>query len=181
MSDDVARLAKFLGMMGSDHDGEILNAARMAEKLRKSLNKSWSALLTGASDSKSNSSDFLARMKAEMQVFNLQQRVAQLEKELATKSAGGYGAGAKASAKASSTKSGPRKHSGKGPSPMLAEAIKLARRADGVTREELKSVSNKQQPWTEMLKNAERFGYTFSTEREWRFGRYRTTYYLTPV
>lgn len=47
---DTNRLAKFLGMMGSQHDGEVLNAARMAEKIRREANKSWASLLSGDSE-----------------------------------------------------------------------------------------------------------------------------------
>ena len=43
---DRARLAKILGLIGSEHDGEVLTAARMAEKLRKEANISWDQLLT---------------------------------------------------------------------------------------------------------------------------------------
>lgn len=65
MSDSLSRLAKFLGMLGSDHDGEVLNAARMAEKLRKELNKSWDNLVTGKSDSRGSSfEDAIWRMRA---------------------------------------------------------------------------------------------------------------------
>lgn len=39
------RLAAVLGMMGSDHDGEVLSAARMAEKLRREAGVTWHELL----------------------------------------------------------------------------------------------------------------------------------------
>jgi hypothetical protein len=42
-----AQLARVLGMLGSQHDGEVLAAARQAERLRKNLNHSWAALLSG--------------------------------------------------------------------------------------------------------------------------------------
>ena len=42
------KLAAVLSMMGSQHDGEVLNAARLAEKIRRSAGLSWSDLLTGA-------------------------------------------------------------------------------------------------------------------------------------
>jgi hypothetical protein len=35
------RLAKLLGMMGSDHDGEALNAARMADRLVHESGVTW--------------------------------------------------------------------------------------------------------------------------------------------
>jgi hypothetical protein len=39
------RLARTLGMLGSDHDGEVLNAARQAERIRRALGCGWDALL----------------------------------------------------------------------------------------------------------------------------------------
>ena len=42
-----AKLAAVLGMMGSDHDGEVLSAARTAERLRRATNLTWSQLLIG--------------------------------------------------------------------------------------------------------------------------------------
>jgi hypothetical protein len=41
-------LVKVLGMLGSDHDGEILNAARSAERLRRKLGVSWDDLIVEA-------------------------------------------------------------------------------------------------------------------------------------
>ena len=41
------QLARMLAMMGSAHDGEVLNAARLAERARRNLNKSSSDLLAG--------------------------------------------------------------------------------------------------------------------------------------
>jgi hypothetical protein len=38
-------LVKTLGMLGSDHDGEIVNAARAAEKQRRKLGLTWDQLL----------------------------------------------------------------------------------------------------------------------------------------
>jgi hypothetical protein len=45
--DAVARslLVKILGLLGSDHDGEVLNAAKRAEEQRKLMGKSWAELL----------------------------------------------------------------------------------------------------------------------------------------
>jgi hypothetical protein len=37
-------------MLGSDHDGEVLSAARMVEKLRRSLNMTWDQLLVSAAE-----------------------------------------------------------------------------------------------------------------------------------
>lgn len=39
------RLAAVLGMLGSDHDGEVLNAARTAERLRRDAGVTWQELL----------------------------------------------------------------------------------------------------------------------------------------
>jgi hypothetical protein len=38
---DRARLAKLLGMMGSVHDGEVVAAARQAERLRSDAGLTW--------------------------------------------------------------------------------------------------------------------------------------------
>jgi Zn finger protein HypA/HybF involved in hydrogenase expression len=38
-------LAKTLGMLGSDHEGEKLNAAEQAEKLRRELGMTWRQLM----------------------------------------------------------------------------------------------------------------------------------------
>jgi hypothetical protein len=35
------RLARLLGVMGSDHDGEVLNAARMADRLVREQGATW--------------------------------------------------------------------------------------------------------------------------------------------
>jgi hypothetical protein len=43
---DRDRLVKLLGMLGSAHDREILNAARAAEKLRREAGKSWPEILS---------------------------------------------------------------------------------------------------------------------------------------
>ena len=42
---DLEKLAKFLGMLGSDYDGERLNAAAAAENLRRKLGMTWPELL----------------------------------------------------------------------------------------------------------------------------------------
>jgi hypothetical protein len=47
-SGDRTLLVKALGMLGSDQDGEVLNAARMAEKLRRKLGMSWDKLIVEA-------------------------------------------------------------------------------------------------------------------------------------
>ena len=38
---DAERLAKMLGMLGSSHDGEVVAAARQAERIRASLGLLW--------------------------------------------------------------------------------------------------------------------------------------------
>jgi hypothetical protein len=42
---DRALLAKLLGMLGSSHDGEVLNAARLVERERRRCGKTWEELL----------------------------------------------------------------------------------------------------------------------------------------
>lgn len=49
-SPEVQRLARLLGMLGSDHDGEVLSAARHAEALRKKIGKDWLTLLSPIND-----------------------------------------------------------------------------------------------------------------------------------
>lgn len=44
---DLAKMAKILAMLGSSHEGEVLNAARKAEDLRRRLGVTWDALLGG--------------------------------------------------------------------------------------------------------------------------------------
>jgi hypothetical protein len=48
---DLQRLVKVCGMLGSQHDGEVVAAARQAEKLRKALGLSWSDLLVSPAQS----------------------------------------------------------------------------------------------------------------------------------
>jgi hypothetical protein len=42
---DLQRLARVCGLLGSEHDGEALAAARQAEKIRKKLGLTWEELL----------------------------------------------------------------------------------------------------------------------------------------
>ncbi|MFL5281848.1 MAG: hypothetical protein ACJ8AW_12860 [Rhodopila sp.] len=42
---DLHRLARVCGLLGSEHDGEVLAAARQAEKIRKKLGVTWEELL----------------------------------------------------------------------------------------------------------------------------------------
>jgi hypothetical protein len=48
-SSDRLLMVKALGMLGSIHDGEILNAARTVERLRQKLNATWEQLIVKAS------------------------------------------------------------------------------------------------------------------------------------
>jgi hypothetical protein len=43
---DRARLVKLLGMLGSDHDGEVLNAARHIEAMVRASGSDWDRLLS---------------------------------------------------------------------------------------------------------------------------------------
>jgi hypothetical protein len=43
--DAAAKLVKILGMLGSDHDGECIAAARQATRLIKSYNATWERVL----------------------------------------------------------------------------------------------------------------------------------------
>jgi hypothetical protein len=45
-NENTRRLAKVLGMLGSSHDGEVVNAARQAEEIRRRLGRTWEELLT---------------------------------------------------------------------------------------------------------------------------------------
>ena len=45
---DRKRLVKLLGLLGSEHDGEVVAAARLAERLRRSAGVSWSEMLQPA-------------------------------------------------------------------------------------------------------------------------------------
>ena len=42
---DLRRLARVCGLLGSEHDGEVLAAARQAEKIRKKVGLTWEELL----------------------------------------------------------------------------------------------------------------------------------------
>jgi len=84
MSDSLEKLAKLLGMMGSAHDGEVANAARLAERHRKEIGKTWGELLTGATSGSSKNADFeymMRALRAEDENFKLRQRLRELEAE----------------------------------------------------------------------------------------------------
>ena len=46
--DERKKIIQLLGMLGSDHDGEVLNAARLAHKLLGYHNLSWYELMNGS-------------------------------------------------------------------------------------------------------------------------------------
>src|SRR5690348_2846561 len=43
---DRERLAKLLGLLGSNHDGEVLAAARQAERLRSAAGVTWADIIS---------------------------------------------------------------------------------------------------------------------------------------
>lgn len=45
---DLQRLAKVLGLLGSDHSGEVLSAARQAESMRLTAGLTWQQILAPA-------------------------------------------------------------------------------------------------------------------------------------
>ena len=47
---DRGRLAQVLGMLGSAHDGEIVNAARLAVRMLKEAGLTWPQLLDGGQE-----------------------------------------------------------------------------------------------------------------------------------
>ena|SRR6516162_7228241 len=47
---DRSRLAQVLGMMGSAHDGEVLNATRLAVRILKEAELTWPQLLDGGQE-----------------------------------------------------------------------------------------------------------------------------------
>ena len=64
------------------------------------------------------------------------------------------------------------------PSDIMKAAIKLAERKQGVTRADLKEVSDRPLPWTIMLKDAERWGYKFTMGPAPEGSGSRTVYHL---
>ena len=79
MSDALTKLSRVLGMMGSEHDGEVLNAARVAERMRRDMNKSWAVLLSGSSGSGNNTELLLRALRAEDKLIRTEVRAAQAE------------------------------------------------------------------------------------------------------
>jgi hypothetical protein len=45
---DRERVAKLLGMLGSEHDGEVVAAGRAADRLVRASGLTWRAVLVGA-------------------------------------------------------------------------------------------------------------------------------------
>jgi len=54
---DRERLVKLLGMLGSDHDGEVLNAARHIEAMVRTSGSDWDKLLSPAPKRSSDRTD----------------------------------------------------------------------------------------------------------------------------
>jgi hypothetical protein len=82
MSDSLKQLAGVLGMMGSAHDGEVLNAARMAERLRKKLDKTWPVLLSGAGEAPDVSSYVIRALRAESRALRAEERASEFERRV---------------------------------------------------------------------------------------------------
>jgi len=72
MSNSLTQLAGVLGMMGSSSDGEALNAARLAEKLRLKMDKSWGDLLTPTNSNGGDTMMRAARAEARVAMLTLQ-------------------------------------------------------------------------------------------------------------
>lgn len=158
MSDSVIQLAKFLGMLGSHHDGEVLNAARIAERLRKQLDKTWVALLTGAQSS-SQSNDLRCAearaLAAEKRTRELESLVVALERKITTLHA-------QCAPSGSSARSRSRRSDHPLADTALGQGIQLALRPQGVTLAELRQLSGEADTlWWEVFKNCERYGYCF--------------------
>jgi hypothetical protein len=45
---DKEKIALILGLLGSEHDGEVVAAARQAERLRQKIGTTWIELLSAA-------------------------------------------------------------------------------------------------------------------------------------
>lgn len=54
------RLAKILGMLGSEHDGEVLNAGRQAEAVRREAGLTWVQIIHGQEDEEGEVEDEFA-------------------------------------------------------------------------------------------------------------------------
>jgi hypothetical protein len=176
-SDSVIQLAKFLGMLGSNHDGEVLNAARIAERFRKTLDKTWIALLTGAQSNDLPGAEARV-LAAEQYARELESRVAALERKIAAMHAQRAPSGSSA-----------RSHSGRSDhSPgnsALGHGIQLALRSQGVTLAELRQLScetlgDADTLWWVMFKDCERYGYRFWATK-FRGDHSRAVYHLERI
>ena len=159
VSDSVIQLAKFLGMLGSNHDGEVLNAARIAERLRKKLDKTWVALLTSAPSADDLSGAEVRALAAETRARELEGRVAALERKIATMRAQRAPFG-------SSARSHSRRSDHCPADSSLRQGIGLALRPQGVTLAELRQLEGEllgdaDTLWWVMFKDCERYGYRF--------------------
>lgn len=106
---DTTQLIAVLGMLGSQFDGEALNAARLAERMRLKMNKTWQQLLSGGSSS-SDLGYMTRALRAERMVADLTMRVGSLERELADlrQRAGSSSAGSSAGSSSTGSTSRPR-------------------------------------------------------------------------
>lgn len=77
------RLIKLLGLLGSFHEGEIVNAARQIEKERKGLGIGWSDLLTTSHEALKKERDIYkaALMKDDRTIEELEKLVENLRQE----------------------------------------------------------------------------------------------------
>lgn len=77
------RLIKLLGLLGSSHEGEIVNAARQIEKERKGLGIAWSDLLTTSHEALKKERDTYkaALMKDDRTIEELEKLVENLRQE----------------------------------------------------------------------------------------------------
>ena len=78
MSDNLSRLTRVLGMMGSQFDNEVLSAARMAEKIRRDMDKSWAVLLS-EQPARDDSGLLLRCLRAEGNLFRAEGRAIRAE------------------------------------------------------------------------------------------------------
>jgi len=140
-------------MLGSNHDGEVLNAARIAERLRKKIDKSWVVLLTGTQSEYLLDAEARA-FAAETRARGLESRVAALERKIATMRTSG-----------SSARSQSRCSDRSPADSALGQGIQLALRPQGATLAELRQLSSETLDvdtlWWVMFKDCERYGYRF--------------------
>lgn len=164
-------------MLGSNHDGEVLNAARIAERLRTKLDKSWVALLTGAQSDDLPGAEARA-LAAEKHARELESRVAALERKIAEMNAQHVPSG-------SSARSHPRPSDYSPRDSALGHGIQLALRSYGVTLAELRQLScetlgDADTPWWVMFKDCERYGYRFWATK-FRGDPSRSVYHLERI